>query len=118
MLGCVLARKPSGTAESQNLSMQGNFKRENRETVGTSQGTIALWERSANASGGTADMRVNGESDGSIVPTKRANKAGTPVAELVEERESPKGSIAELSSKFQTQSWIQHQSERHDSHDW
>jgi hypothetical protein len=38
-----------------------------------------------------ADMNANRKSDGPIVPAKRANKAGTPVAEPVEERGSPKG---------------------------
>ena len=36
-------------------------------------------------------MHSGGKSDGSIVPTKWVNKAGTPVAESAEERESPKG---------------------------
>ena len=37
-------------------------------------------------------MNANRKSDDFIVPTKRANKAGTPVAEFVEGRRSPKGS--------------------------
>jgi hypothetical protein len=38
--------------------MPGNFKRENRETPLTSQGTFfELWERSENANGGTADAQ-------------------------------------------------------------
>ena len=49
------------------------------------------WGRSANLSEGTADMHADGKSDGSVVPTKRANKAGAPVAESVEERGPPKG---------------------------
>jgi hypothetical protein len=36
-------------------------------------------------------MNANRKSDGPIVPAKRANKAGTPVAESVEERGSLKG---------------------------
>ena len=40
-----------------------------------------------------ADMYVAGESDGSIVPEKQANKAGTPVAESVEERGPPEGML-------------------------
>jgi hypothetical protein len=51
-------------------------------------------ERSANVTGGTADMNVHRKSDGPIVPAKRANKAGTPAAESVEERGSPKGNAA------------------------
>jgi hypothetical protein len=69
--------------------MHRNFKRENRETPVTSQRSFFdLWERSENASGGTADMHVTGESDDFVVPTKWANKAGTPAAESMEERKS------------------------------
>ena len=39
-------------------------------------------------------MNAHRKSDGPIVPAKRANKAGTPVAEPVEERGSPKGNAA------------------------
>ena len=39
-------------------------------------------------------MNANRKSDGPIVPAKRANKAGTPAAESVEERGSPKGNVA------------------------
>ena len=38
-------------------------------------------------------MNADGKSDGFVVPSTRANKAATAVAESVEERESPKGSI-------------------------
>ena len=51
-------------------------------------------ERSENVSDGNADMNANRKSDGPIVSVKRANKAGIPVAEFVEERESPKRSSA------------------------
>ena len=51
-------------------------------------------ERSEKATGHTSDMYASGKSDGPIVPAKRANKAGTPVAESVEERGSPKGNAA------------------------
>ena len=36
-------------------------------------------------------MNAKRKSDDSIVPAKRANKTGTPAAESVEERGSPKG---------------------------
>jgi hypothetical protein len=39
-------------------------------------------------------MNANRKSDDSIVPAKRANKTGTPAAESVEERGSPKGNVA------------------------
>ena len=39
-------------------------------------------------------MNANRKSDGPIVPAKRTNKTGTPAAESVEERGSPKGNAA------------------------
>jgi hypothetical protein len=51
-----------------------------------------FWERSENASGGTADMYAAGKSDNLVVPTKRTNKARTLAAEFVEGRELPKRS--------------------------
>ena len=74
-------------------------------------------ERSANLSEGTADMNADGKSDDFVVPSTRVNKAATAVAESVEERKSPKGSIAELPSMFQTLCWIQHPLEWHGTHD-
>ncbi len=71
--------------------MSENFKRENREIPMVSKPKEE--ERSANASGGTADMHAIGKSDGPIVPAKRANKTGTPAAESVEERGPPKGNV-------------------------
>ncbi len=73
--------------------MSENFKRENREIPMVSKSKEE--ERSANASGGTADMHAIGKSDGPIVPAKRANKTGTPAAESVEERGPPKGNDAQ-----------------------
>jgi hypothetical protein len=91
MATAVIGKAVADTAESKNLSMRGNSNRENRETPGTSQRTFfELWERSENASGDTADMNVPGESDDFVVPTKWANKTGTPVAESMEGRRSPK----------------------------
>ncbi len=52
-------------------------------------------ERSENASGDTADMHAHGKSDGPILPGKRTNKTGTPAAESVEERGSPKGNATQ-----------------------
>ncbi len=45
--------------------MSENFKRENRAITTVSNSSEL--ERSANASGGTADMYADGKSDGSIV---------------------------------------------------
>jgi hypothetical protein len=52
----------------------------------------AIVARSENASGGTADMHVSGKSDDFLVSTMLANKTGTPVAESMEGRRSPKSS--------------------------
>jgi len=78
-------------AESKPLSMCGNSMRGNRETLG-----ILLPDggggRSEKANGRTSGTHVPGESDSSIVPKKRANKAATmprmapAAAESVEER--------------------------------
>lgn len=62
-------------------------------------------------------MNADGKSDDFVVPSTRVNKAATAVAESVEERKSPKGSIAELPSMFQTLCWIQHPLEWHGTHD-
>jgi hypothetical protein len=83
-------------AESETLSMRGNFMRGNRETPKTSTSNNAPWatcgeDRSEKAVGRTSDMHVSGESDRSIVPKKRTNKAGPPAAESVEERGLTKG---------------------------
>ena len=68
-------------AESETLSMRGNFMRGNRETPETSSPNNAPWatcggDRSEKAVGRTSDMHVSGESDRPIVPKKRTNKAG------------------------------------------
>lgn len=66
--------------------MSENFNRENRE-IPTVSNSSKL-ERSANASGDTADMHADGKSDGSVVPTNPANNSGTePPAESAEERD-------------------------------
>ena len=86
MKGDVQRELPFDAAESKTLSMCGNFLRENRETPRTSS-PDGGGERSEKASGRTADMHVRGESDGSIVPAKRANKAKPSAAESVEDRD-------------------------------
>ncbi len=81
----------SSTAESKTWRMYANSERENREVPS------APWRRRqgrpANLTEGTANMYADGKSDGPIVPPTRANKAATAVAESVEERESPKGTV-------------------------
>ena len=79
----------ASAAESKTLSMRGNSKRENRESPAISESSDA--ERSANALGGTADMHVAGQSDGSVVPTKPTNNEGAePSAESAKERDPTK----------------------------
>jgi RNA-directed DNA polymerase len=76
------------TAESQNLCMHGNSKRENIESPAASQRTFyELWERSENALCGNADMHASGQSHSPIVLTTTANKDGAePLAESDEGR--------------------------------
>jgi RNA-directed DNA polymerase len=82
-------KPPMDAAESKTLSMRGNSMHGNRETLETpaphGEG------RSEKAECRTADMHVSRESDGPIVPEKRANKAGPPAAESVEGRGPTKG---------------------------
>src|SRR5918995_5473325 len=80
------------TAESETLGMCGNSMRENREALQTPalDGSVG---RSKKAKSRNVDMHVCGESDGLIVPTKRANKvdAYALAAETAEERRATKG---------------------------
>jgi hypothetical protein len=93
----------ASATESKNLGMRGNSKRENRESPAVSESLDA--ERSANALGGTADMHVAGQSDGSVVPTKLANNEGAESsAESVEERDPTKRNTEYLD---RTQSRVQ-----------
>jgi hypothetical protein len=73
--------------------MWGSSMRENREALQTP--TLDGSEgRSKKAKSRNVDMHVCGESDGLIVPAKRANKAGAQyalVAESAEERRPAKG---------------------------
>jgi hypothetical protein len=73
--------------------MWGSSMRENREALQTP--TLDGSEgRSKKAKSRNFDMHVCGESDGLIVPAKRANKAGAQyalVAESAEERRPAKG---------------------------
>ena len=94
---------PLSAAESETLSMCGNSMRENREPLetpepSTDSASVAGAGRSEKADGRTSDMHVSRESDGPIVPTKRANNAATvrctvpAAAESVEGRGPTKGS--------------------------
>ena len=80
--------------ESKTTGMVGNFSHGSRETPATSVASMAA-DRSEKARGHKSDAHVAGESDGSIVPEKRANKTGTPVAESAEERGPPEGKVVQ-----------------------
>ena len=99
MKGSVRRERSFGTAESETLSMWGNSMRENREALQTPalDGSAG---RSKKAKSRNVDMDVCGESDGLIVPTKRANKAGgyTLAAESAEGRRSTKGNAPQANS--------------------
>jgi hypothetical protein len=92
MKGSVRRKRSFDTAESETLGMWGNSMRENREALQTPalDGSAG---RSKKAKGRKVDMHVCGESDGLVVPTKRANKVGAYAlaAESAEERRSTKG---------------------------
>ena len=87
------------SAESETLGMWGNSMRENREALQTPtlDGGVG---RSKKAKSRNVDMHVCGESDGLIVPTKRANKADTYglAAESAEGRRATKGNAPQAHS--------------------
>ena len=83
-------KSPRDAAESETLRMCGNSLHGNRETLETPSRDNRMG-RSEKALRRTPDMHVFRESDGPIVPKKRANKAEPSVAESVEGREPTKG---------------------------
>jgi len=100
--------------------MRGDSKRENREIPSASGAkplSGSLLERPTNLTEGNVGMNAFGKSDNFVVLSMQVNKAATAVAESVEGRRSPKGSLAELSPMFLTQSRIEHQLEWHGKHD-
>ena len=72
MKGSDRRERSFDTAESETLGMWGNSMRENREALQTP--TLDGVGRSKKAKSRNVDMHVCGESDGLVVPTKRANK--------------------------------------------
>lgn len=80
--------------------MCGNSMHENRESPAVSGSDDP--ERSVKGNH-TTDMHAAGQSDDSIVPGKRANNAGPPAAESVEERESAERNTFHLTT-YRTQS--------------
>jgi len=92
MKGSDSRERSFDTAESETLGMCGSSMRENREALQTPTLDEGVG-RSKKAKSRNVDMHVCGESDGLIVPTKRANKADADalVAESAEGRRSTKG---------------------------
>ena len=99
MKGSVRRERSFDTAESETLGMWGNSMRENREALQTPtlEGSAG---RLKTAKSRNVDMHVCGESDGLVVPTKRANKAGAYAlaAESAEGRRSTKGNAPQAHS--------------------
>jgi hypothetical protein len=92
----VTREPPRNATESKTLRMRGNSLHGNRETPKASATPNApqagdAAERPEKALGHTSGMHAFGESDGSIVPKKQANKAGASAAEPVEGRGPTKG---------------------------
>src|SRR5262249_51281182 len=99
MKGSVRRERPFDTAESETLGMWGSSMRENREALQTPT-LDGSGGRSKKAKGRNVDVYVCRESDGPIVPTKRANKAGAEAlaAESAEGRRSTKGNAPQAHS--------------------
>lgn len=92
----VRREPPRNATESETLCMRGNSLHGNRETLKASAASNAPpadggAERSEKAYGRTSGMHAFGESDGSIVPKKQANKADLSAAEPVEGRGPAQG---------------------------
>ena len=99
MKDSVRRERSFDTAESETLGMWGNSMRGNREALQTP--TLDSSEgRSKKAKGRKVDMHVCRESEGLVVPTKRANKAGAYAlaAESAEGRRATKGNAPQAHS--------------------
>jgi len=99
MKGSVRRERSFDTAESETLGMWGNSMRENREALQTPTDDGGVG-RSKKAKSRNVDMYVCRESDGLIVPTKRANKADANglAAESAEGRRATKGNAPQARS--------------------
>ena len=77
-----------------NLCLRSIFQtREPGDPIGPSGGFGNAEGGQRTSDEGKADVNADGRSDDFVLPTTRTNKAATAVAESVEERKSPKGSI-------------------------
>ena len=84
--------------ESETLCMDRSSHCGNRETSAVPVGESPAG-RSVKANCRTADTHAAEESDGLIVPAKRANKTGTPAAECVEGRGPTKGNEIPMATR-------------------
>src|SRR5262245_66492180 len=104
MKGSDRRERSFNSAESETLGTWGSSMRGNREALQTPalDGSAG---RSKKAESRTVDMHVCRESDGLIVPRKRANKAGAGAlaAESAEGRRATKGNATQAHS-YRTQS--------------
>src|SRR5215468_3304840 len=100
MKGSDRRERSFNTAESKTLGMWGNSMGGNREALQTPTLDSRVG-RSKKAKSRNVDMHVCGESDGLIVPEKRANKAGgyALAAESAEGRRSTKGNAPQAHSR-------------------
>src|SRR5215470_4223968 len=99
MKGSVRREQSFNTAESETLGMWGSSMRGNREALQTPTRDSRVG-RSKKAEGRKVDMYICGESDGLIVPEKRANKAGAGAlaAESAEGRRATEGNATQAHS--------------------
>src|SRR5215475_15459458 len=99
MKGGVRREQSFNTAESETLGMWGSSMGGNREALQTPTRDSRVG-RSKKAKGRTVDMYVCRESDGLIVPEKRANKAGAEAlaAESAEGRRATEGNAPQAHS--------------------
>src|SRR5262245_53816192 len=99
MKGSDRRERSFDTAESETLGMWGSSMRGNREALQTPalDGSVG---RSKKAKSRKVEMHVCRESDGLIVPVKRANKAGgyALAAESAEGRRATKGNAPQAHS--------------------
>ncbi len=93
---CVKREFLFDATESQTLRMDPSSHCGNRETSVVPCGEVSSRGRLEKATSRTADMHVTEESDGLIVPAKRANKTGTPAAEG---RGSTKGNVLPIATR-------------------
>lgn len=93
IMGDVTGEPLMNPAQSETPGMSGNSMRENRETPLASGSNTP--DRLVKAISRTASMYAGGESDGSVVPAKRPNKAERSATEGVEGSDPAKGNTEE-----------------------